>query len=256
MFASLPMYDRPENQAAHDTLWNLIRDGLRAAGIAAPDALDRSLSHDDGWSRPDLVLGQICNLPYRARFRDRVTVIGASDYGLDGTAPGYYRSLFIVRADDPAQTLTDAMDYPFAYNEPLSNSGWGLPQQHAMAQGRSLNPTLRTGAHVESLRAVAGGKADLAAIDAVTLRNLRRSVPEAALVRVIGETMATPGMSFITRAGQDPAPYRTAIAAAIAALPADAAANLGLRGIVTLSPTAYDLPMPPAPVVSGGAMRS
>lgn len=253
MIASLPMYDRPENAAAHDVLWELIRDGLRTRGIDAPDSLDREVAHDDGWARPDLVLGQICNLPYRARFRDRVTLIGASDYGLDGTEAGFYRSLFIVRNDDPALTLSDAMDYPFAYNEALSNSGWGAPQQTAMAQGGSLNPCLRTGAHRDSLRAVAEGRADLAAIDAITLRNLRRWMPEAGQVRVIGETMATPGMSFITRAGQDPAPYRAAIAAAIAALPADASAILGLKGIVTLSPTAYDLPMPPSPMVSAGA---
>ncbi len=33
MIAALPMYDRPENRAAHDALWSLIRDGLRARGI-------------------------------------------------------------------------------------------------------------------------------------------------------------------------------------------------------------------------------
>lgn len=39
MIASLGMYDRPETMAANDRLWALVRDGLRARGIAAPEAL-------------------------------------------------------------------------------------------------------------------------------------------------------------------------------------------------------------------------
>ncbi|WP_246082533.1 hypothetical protein [Rubellimicrobium rubrum] len=63
MIAALPMYDRPDNWAAHDALWSLIRDGLRSRGNAAPDALDHGTDPMDEWGRPDLVLGQICNLP-------------------------------------------------------------------------------------------------------------------------------------------------------------------------------------------------
>lgn len=246
MIAALPMYARPENRAAHDALWRLIRDNLRAGGIAAPDSLDWQTGHMEGWARPDLVLSQICNLPWRARFRDRVTLIGASDYGLPDCAPGHYYSLFVVRADDPA-TDPAARAGRFAYNEALSNSGWGAPQAYAAARGFAFAPHLATGAHWDSARAVADGRADIAAIDAITWRNLMRWWPDAARLRVIGRTGATPGQSFITRAGQDPAPYRAAIAAAIAALPAADAAMLGLRGIVALPLSDYDIPLPPPP---------
>lgn len=250
MFASLPMYDRPENTAAHDALWSGVRDGLRARGIRAPNALDRATGHMEGWARADLVLGQICNLPWRAQFRDRVTLIGAGDYGIPDAMAGMYYSVFVARADDPAKDLTDCATCRFAYNEPMSNSGWGMPSQHFAHLGLRLNPTLRTGAHVDSLRAVAEGRADLAAIDSVTYRNFLRWEPAARAVRVIGRTHATPGMTFITCKGQDPAPYRAAIADTIAALPAEAAELLGLRGIVSLSSAAYDLPLPEAPVHS------
>lgn len=246
MIAALPMYARPENRAAHDVLWGLIRDNLRADGIAAPDALDWETGHMEGWARPDLVLSQICNLPWRARFRDRVTLIGAADYGLPDCAPGHYYSVFVVRADD---TATDPADRAarFAYNEGLSNSGWGAPQLWAAAQGFAFAPHLATGAHWESARAVADGRADIAAIDAITWRNLERWWPQSGRLRIIGRTDATPGQSFITGAGQDPAPYRAAIAAAIAALPAAEAALLGLRGIRDLPLSDYDIPLPPAP---------
>ena len=247
MIAALAMYHYPHNSAAHDRLWVLIRDGLRDCGIAAPDALDRDIGHMEAWERPDLVLSQICNLPYRARFRDKVTMIAACDYGVTGDLPGYYHSVFVVRADDPAQDMTAASAYPMAINEPLSNSGWGMPAQWAAAQGLTLNPVLRTGAHRDSLLAVAEGRAGLAAIDCITLRNLLAVEPEAKQVRLIGRTDATPGMTFITRAGQYPNRYRAAIAAAIAALdPADRDV-LGLQGIVTLSDSAYDIALPPVP---------
>jgi ABC-type phosphate/phosphonate transport system substrate-binding protein len=247
MFAALPMYDRPENAAAHDALWALIRDGFRARGIAAPEALDRAVGHMEGWGRADLVLGQICNLPYRALFRDRVTAIGAADYGLPDCPPGHYYSLFVVRADDPATDPAACAGYRFAFNEALSQSGWGAPAAWAAARRVVFGPLLRTGAHAESARAVAEGRADLAAIDAITWRNLMRWWPGAAGLRVIGRTGASPGMTFIAAQGADPAPRRAAIAAAIAALPPAAAATLGLRGIVELPPAAYDIPLPPEP---------
>ena len=244
MIAALPMYDRPENRAAHDVLWALIRDGLGARGIAAPEALDRETPYDETWARPDLVLGQICNLPWRARFRDRVTLIGASDYGLPGAGPGEYYSFIIARADDPAPGPR------FAFNDPLSNSGWDAGQDWARRNGVALRPTLATGSHAQSLRAVAEGRADLAAIDAVTFRALERWDPLARTVRVLDRTAASPGQSFITAPGRDPGPYREAIAQAIAALPRDAANLLGLRGIVALPRSAYERPLPLSPDVT------
>ena len=247
MIANLPMYLWPENRAAHDRLWIGIRDGLRGQGIAAPDALDYDTAHMDGWARPDLVLSQICNLPYRAQFRGKVTKIGAADYALTDTAPGYYHSVFIVRADDPAQSLADAAAYPMAINEPLSNSGWGVPLQFALAQGLTLHPALRTGAHRESLRAVVDGRAGLAAIDGNTWVNMQRWDTNAPGAKVIACTHTTPGMTFITAADRDPAPYFTAIDAAIKALSQTDRDTLNLRGIVALPEAAYDIPLPPFP---------
>lgn len=247
MIASLPMYDRPENAAAHDALWVLIREGLRARGLAAPHALDRTTPHMEGWGRADLVLSQICNLPYRALFRDRVTVIGCGDYGLPETPPGHYRSVFVVRDDDPAQRPEDCAEYRLAYNEALSHSGWGAIWAWAQARGLTLRPALQTGAHRASVAAVAEGRADWAGVDAISFRHMAGRDPDAARLRVIGRTDPAPAMSFITGAGQNPAPYFEAIARAIAALAPEHRAEIGLHGIVALADSAYDLPLPPDP---------
>ena len=244
MIAALPMYDRPENAAAHDALWALIRDGLRARGVAAPDALDRRMGIWEGWESPDLVLGQVCNLPYRTRLRGRLRLVGAADHGLPDTPPGHYHSVFVVRRGDDPDPAAHA-GRRFAYNEALSQSGWGAPQAWAAGRGFRFPATLATGAHVESARAVAEDRADIAAIDAVTWRMLERSEPFTRGLAVVGRTGTSPGQSFAT-AARDPAPHREAVAEAIAALAPSDRETLGLVALHPLPESAYT-DLPPAP---------
>lgn len=244
MIASLPMYARPENRAAHDTLWFLIRDGLRARDVAAPDTLDHDIDYMAVWDREDLVLGHICNLPYRAKFQGKVTVIGASHYDLPDCTPGDYTSVFVVRADSPAQSPADMANARFACNALLSQSGYGAPQLWANSQGFSFGTPLITNAHRASIAAVAEGRADIAAIDSQTWWMDMQSNPQAQTLKVIGHMQNGPGMTFITRANQDPAPYFDAITSAIDNLPQPMRTTLNLRGIVALPQSAYDLPFP------------
>ena len=244
MIASLPMYARASNRDAHDAFWVLVRNGLRDRGIAAPDTLDHDINHMDSWAHTDLVLGQICNLPYRVVFRDRVTLIGAAHYGLPDCAPGYYYSHIVVRADE---TRTDLRGLRFACNELLSHSGYGAAHIWAAARGFRFSAPLVLGSHHAVIAAIADGYADIAAIDAQTWWMEAQENPQVPRLRIIGQTPASAGQSFMTRGGQDPAPYFAAIHDAITALsPADRQ-SLNLRGIIRLPQSAYDQPLPPKP---------
>lgn len=249
MIASLGMYDFGAAQAANDRLWALIRRGLRGRGFEAPEWLTRGEhAYWDAWQSPDLVLSQTCGYPFRARLHGKVTYVGTPDYGVEGCAPGYYRSVFVVRADDPRQMLTDFDGARFAYNEPLSQSGWAAPQTHAARLGLRLPPVLQTGGHRLSAKAVAEGRADIAALDAVTFQLMQGHDPAAARLRVIALTDPTPGLPYITAPGRNPAPIFDAVGEAIAALaPADRTA-LRLRGFVRLPVADYlAVPNPPPP---------
>ncbi|AGI67283.1 hypothetical protein OAN307_c16100 [Octadecabacter antarcticus 307] len=243
MFARLPMYDRPENRAAHDALWSGVRGAL---GYGAAQ-LDRKTDYVLGWGRDDLLLGQICNLPYRAKFRDHVTRIGCADYGLPDTPAGYYYSVFVVRKADAARGLAPATLGRFAYSDALSHSGWGAPLAAITAKGLTFHTTLRTGAHINSVLAVADGRADLAAIDAVTWRMLQAWEKRTAELCVIDRTTLSPGMTFVTANTNDPEPIRAALRTAIANLAPDHANILGLRALAVLPDRAYDIPLPAAP---------
>ena len=249
MIASLPMYDRPETAAANDRLWAGIRDRLRAEGLPAPEALIHGASDLwPLWTSADLVLSQTCGYPYRSRLHGQVLLVGTPDYGVEGCAPGYYRSVFVARADDPRDRIDMFDRAQMAYNEALSQSGWAAPQTHAAGIGIRLLPGLRTAAHDQSAKAVAEGRADLAALDAVTWRLLQQFDPVCRDLRVVGLTEPTPGLPLITARTHDPDILFDVLAEAIADMPAADRTLTGLQRLVRIPAAIYlSVPTPPSP---------
>lgn len=238
MIASLPMYDWEEVRGPTDRLWAAIRDRLRAVGQPAPEALNRGDPWDD-WVRPDLVLSQTCGYPYRTALHGRVALVGTPDFGLPGLPPGHYHSVLVVRAADPGP-WTGFLGRRLAINGFDSQSGWAAPQNQAAAVGARFTDIVETGAHRESACAVAEGRADIAAIDAVTWGLIEAYRPAvAAQLRVAARTEPTPGLPLITARGNDPALIGRAVADGIADLAPDDRAALGLCGLVLIPPELY-----------------
>lgn len=248
MIASLPMYLRPENRAATEAFWSATRDALGARGIAAPARLDQTATPQEAWADPGLVLSQICNLPYRMGFHTHVALVAAPDHRLPGTPPGQYHSALVVRADDRREHLSDFDGATIAINGADSQSGWGAPSAAASRAGIAFGAALTTGAHVESARAVAEGRADIAGIDAATWEMIDRWDAFAADLRVLARTPPTPALSYVTAAGRDPAPIRAALAEALATMSDAARTGLGVFAIVPPDAEGYArLPVPELP---------
>ena len=253
MIASLGMYDLPAAQAANDRFWALIRDAMRARGLPAPETLTRGESaYWPAWQSPDLILSQTCGFPYRARLHAQVTLIGTPDFGVAGCPPGHYNSVLVARHDDPRENLTDFDTAALAFNEDQSQSGWAAPQNHARSLGLTLRPTLRTGGHLKSARAVAEHRADIAAIDAVTWSMIQAWEPLAAALKPIASTPPTPGLPYIAALGTDAQTMFQVIAGSIAALaPADRQI-LRLKGLIAIPAATYlAVPTPPTPTDLG-----
>ncbi|MEY1556132.1 phosphate/phosphite/phosphonate ABC transporter substrate-binding protein [Yoonia sp. R2331] len=234
------MYDRPANAAAHDRLWAAIREGLRDRGIDAPDGLSRDVLYRDSWARDDLVLGQICVLPWKLRFEEQLTLIGASDYGVDTCPPGFFNAVMLARADDPRDTAA-LFQSRFVANARHSQSGYGAGRNFANRIGLRLPEPEITGAHDVSVQRVADGTADFCFVDAHTFWMQQQDLPAARACRVVHRTRPVPGQSLVTRKGADPAPFLAAIKQAIAALATEDRAVLGLRDVIRLPDAAYDI---------------
>ncbi|MBS0563347.1 MAG: PhnD/SsuA/transferrin family substrate-binding protein [Proteobacteria bacterium] len=248
MIATLAMYDWPEVRADTDRLWHHIRDGLRRRGVPAPDELTRGGDLWALWLDGGLVLGHTCGFPYRTRLHGKVALVGTPDYGLEGAPPGYYYSHLIVRRDETG-AWQDFLDRRLAMNGQDSQSGWAAPQNLAAREGRRFSRLIDTGAHLETARAVAEGRADIGAVDAVTWRLLERYRPSVTgRLRVAARTEPTPGLPLVTALAAHAPAIAAAVRAAIADLPGLAASAPGLRGLADIPAGAYlAVPTPPEP---------
>ncbi len=234
----------PPLHDANDRFWQAIRARLGHG----PDALTRGRDFWHVWTAPDLLLSQTCGMPYRTRLADRVSLVGTPDYGLEGCAPGYYRSVLVVHADSDMATPGDLAGGTFAYNEAGSHSGWAAPMSYFTGLGVDFGDRVETGGHGASARAVAAGRADVAGIDALTWALLGEHDPVSERLRVIGYTDPTPGLPYITAPARDSATLADAVRDAIADLTPDTRAALHLAGLETIPASAYlAVPTPPGP---------
>lgn len=239
MIASLMMYARPELEEAHRRYWRLIHQALKDAGMDSPQALSQEADEFFVWKHPELVLSQTCGMPYRLWLQADVELVGTPDFGLKGCPPGYYRSALVIRGDDPRTDVTAFRDAVFAYNETFSQSGYAAPFAHMEPVGFWFQNRLHTGQHLGSARAVAEGRADIAALDAVTWLNIESYEAVAQKLRVLVWTRPTPGLPLITAKGNDRAVVFNAVQQAIAGLNAQDRTALRLKGIVDIPKEDY-----------------
>lgn len=242
--AALPMYDRPELADETDALWAALREAIRDAGIDAPDRLERRRSHRLVWAAPELVLAQTCGLPYVSALHHRVGLVGAPSYRIEGCPPGHYRSALIVGREVRADHLGALLGCRAAINARDSQSGYAALMEavapHA-ANGQFFGQVVLTGAHLASIEAVASGRADIAAIDAVTWALALRRDRAAQSVRLFGWTEPTPGLPYITARRREIPALAAAVATAVAGLPAAVREALLIDGFVRFRPADYDV---------------
>jgi len=239
MIASLAMYQRPQLVDSHSRFWRLIASNLRDAGLNSPEQLSQNAGEDRVWQHPELVLSQTCGMPYRTWLHDKVELVGTPDYGLTNCPPGFYRSALVVRLDDPREELLGFRTSTFAYNQSFSQSGYAAPFWHLEAHSYWFENRLHTEQHLESARAVALGRADIASLDAVSWRLIQTYEPFASNLRVLEWTAPTPGLPLITAKGNDPAVIFTAVERAITQLQDKDRDLLGILGLVFIPKEDY-----------------
>lgn len=224
--AALPMYDWPEERAATDAA----HAALRARVPELPPQLTRPETEEDLhalWRDPALVLAQTCWGPLRAGLSKHVHVLAQPLYDdVPGGCGTYYRSAIVMRSgvvadvpNAPGPALPDLGGLRLAINGPMSLSG---AISLAEDSGISLEGALVTGGHRGSVRAVAEGRADVAAIDCRSWALALRHEPAAQSLTVTGWTAQRPGLPFITSRHTKPG-LRLRLADALVALGAERA---------------------------------
>jgi phosphonate transport system substrate-binding protein len=135
----------------------------------------------------DVALALVCTNPY---------LQGQQDFGMELlVAPlvqgePYYYSLLIVGRDLDASSLEELRGTTFAFSDPLSNTGRLAPLYQLALRGETpesfFSRSIFTYSHDNSIRAVADGIVDGAAVDSLVYDYLRVSEPDTmAKVKVI-----------------------------------------------------------------------
>ena len=200
------MYDWPEIRSETDRLWTAISSELISNGLDAPARLKRIEHPSTLWTNPQLVVGQTCGWPYANRLRGKVFPFARFDYGRAGCPDGFYNSVFIGRTPSDIQYLQSPQKLlsvgKIAINGDDSQSGFHVFDEVLNGRAAKSIPQdqkLITGAHRNSVRAVAAGEAAVAAIDSVAFELAERFESDAFKeVVVLGHSQPKPGLPLIT----------------------------------------------------------
>ena len=232
--ATLPMYDWPERRAETDARWAKLRDALHAEGFDAPETLTRDGDLEMLWLSPDLLIGETCSHPLATVLDGRVRYVATPVHRVPGCGNATYRSAILRKgsdADMPAPRRTFAPRFApkavagrQAANSADSMSGWVALARDRKALGMAPPDNAEiiwTGSHRASIRAVAAGETDYAAIDCVTWAIAQEHEPAAKDVYVAGWTASRPALPLITSLrndGETLARIRRAVLSAISAV--------------------------------------
>jgi len=172
----------------------------------------------------------VCSLPYvtfERRGLDLAVPVAAPvlEGGRYGGRPIYFSDV-IVHGESPFRSLLDLRGRSWAYNEPLSWSGYGITRYHLVTLGETdgfFGEVVEAGFHREAIRMVARGEVDGSAIDSQVLSIELRDHPHLAeQVRVV-EALGPSTIQPVAVSRRVPDDLRGAIREVLVALAEDTA---------------------------------
>lgn len=235
--AGMGMYPFAPVRWAFDEIWA----GVTERVDWVPRSLDWDADLHASWTDDALVIGHTCGWPLVTALHDSVRVLGTFAATVPQADGPRYRSVVIARRAGRPEDFAGTVA---AVNGPDSLSGWVSLLAAVHGPGAAWQGEVRwTGAHVESVRAVRDGLADVASIDSVSLGFVRRLMPELLEgVIEVGEGPLVPSLPLVTHRDADDddvAQLRDALAASVVASP-DAAAAALISSFVPLDLAEYE----------------
>ncbi len=164
--AALPWYNFAATRPVLDAVWREVARQLQADGIThVPECLDHSTPHNLLLSNANLVLSQCCGPELFLPRAEHVVPVAAPVITTYAVTPGHYVSYIVVRRD------VELTHPRVAVNDLSSYSGHIAARRWLESQG--LEYSIRvSGSHAQSVLDIQSGRADLAAVDALSWRFL------------------------------------------------------------------------------------
>jgi len=225
--AAYTMYGFDWLRADVRAFWAGVAARLKDGGMTGvPARLNWQSSESEQWRAPGLMLAQTCGYPLLKGETGPVRLVATPSYSAPFCEGAMYRSVVVVGAGTQVTSLMQLKGGVAAINKPTSHSGcnafrrlvadYVVQSTAAPAANRDRAGGARffgavkiTGSHKASLEAVAAGKADVAAIDAVSFHLISRHQPKLTdAVRILTATLPAPGLPLITASARADADLR------------------------------------------------
>jgi phosphonate transport system substrate-binding protein len=194
----------------------------------------------------------VCSLPYVTFERQgfdlaipvAAPVLAGERYGQQ---PIYFSDV-IVRRDSPIHSFLDLRGRSWAYNEPLSHSGYGITRFHLVTLGETngfFGDVVEAGYHQEALDMVVRGEVDGSAIDSQVLAIELRDRPDLADRLRVVDSLGPSTIQPVAVSRRVPADMREAIRDVLVAMAKqpmgrDRLAVGLIERLVPIGPSAYD----------------
>jgi phosphonate transport system substrate-binding protein len=194
----------------------------------------------------------VCSLPYVQFEREGVApAVPIAAPVLEGERYGgrpVYFSDVIVHVDSPFRSFLDLRGRSWAYNEPLSHSGYGITRYHLVELGEThgfFGEVVDAGFHETSMRLVAEGEVDASAIDSQVLAVAMRDDPALARSLRVIDALGPSTIQPVAVSKRVPERQRLEIQEVLTTLHEDPAVRRRLaqglvRRFVTVGPRDYD----------------
>ena len=252
-YAQLNWYLFDSSAAAFTAFWGAVRHYLASHDITSYDIrYDEALYHPSQTAQSladnaTLALGQLCGVNFARNGTGRLSYLAS--YVLDDeTVPaGMYNSVILTRQPKSlASILAAPQTLSAAISEPDSFSGrFAL---YSVFSPEFTAPPFKaehyTGDHLETVRAIAGGTAEIGAVDCLSWHIIRRAYPDmASAIHIAGRSAAFPGPPLVCSASIRPQIKADLLEAMLAAFDDDNISQqmrrIGITGITRLGETAY-----------------
>lgn len=170
----------------------------------------------------------VCSLPYvyfeRMGAAPAVPVAAPVLIGSRFRNRPIYFSDVVVRADSGLRTFGDLRGRRWAYNEPLSQSGYGITRYHLVSLGEThgyFGEVVEAGFHQVAIQMVVEGRVDAAAIDCQVLGIEIRDHPEVASVLRVIDSLGPSTIQPVAVSKRFDDSFRSAVAEALVGLHLD-----------------------------------
>lgn len=202
------MYDFAEIRSATEGFWYGLQSKLDSLGLS--EAAISLVKPDDlpaFWGHSDLLLGQTCGYPFKTGLCGHAQYVATPCYRTPFSRGTTHKSVIIAHRDSGIESVADARGKICAINMADSNTGMNLLRLE-VAKLQPPSPffarVYETHAHRKSMKAVATGEADIAAIDCVTFSLIDQiDKNTTGAIKIISQTEESPALPFITSSKTD-----------------------------------------------------